>query len=646
MSLSRTPGIHPVQNTSTVLIANNSVFEKGRVILETDTNRIKTGDGVSTYTQLTYVEWNYEIVEAAGTDTYTGNFSKPFFLTYFPMMRVRVRFANANTGAATLNLNGEGAIPIKKTVSAALVTGDFLAGGIYELVYDGTNFQVLGSTSSGSAIPTIFQVLTAGNNATNLGILNLGNIVNTFGTRTLTIFQDSGNVQFWQPYLRDSSNGDTASVLIDISTPNSPYAELFASDGTKITQIRAAIDQVDIFGSPGTFKGALYSADYSANYTTRSLVDKAYVDARVPSTILTTRGDIIARDASAPVRLGLGASGTILRSNGTDLVYSTNTYPNTTPVGQILYATAANVIGGATDFLRLTTGELLLGTTALGLAEIFNATRNQNSGTYNTMINTTSGTAAYTATWWSSNAGTLSPSLFAGLFSAGYTSTGIYVASSATVHTNGTTPILIGTRGAAHLSLWTNLVERGRILSTGEFLIGRTAVGAISEWFGFQKDQNASTYLLVRNATSGTGGRASVVISGSSADGTGLYVASHSALYTTAGIAVASSSLVASNETGGLNMGTTSNAQASIWSNNLKRLIVSAAGSVAIGNGTAALATNVTDGFLYIPTCAGTPTGVPTAITGTVAMIFDTTNNKLYIYDGSWLGGTTPGAFT
>lgn len=60
---------------------------------------------------------------------------------------------------------------------------------------------------------------------------------------------------------------------------------------------------------------------------------------------------------------------------------------------------------------------------------------------------------------------------------------------------------------------------------------------------------------------------------------------------------------------------------------------------------TAALATDATRGFLYIPTCAGAPTGTPEAFTGTVAMVFDTTNNKLMIYDGSWLGGTTPGAF-
>jgi hypothetical protein len=51
------------------------------------------------------------------------------------------------------------------------------------------------------------------------------------------------------------------------------------------------------------------------------------------------------------------------------------------------------------------------------------------------------------------------------------------------------------------------------------------------------------------------------------------------------------------------------------------------------------LATNSTSGFPYIPTCAGTPTGTPTAITGVVPMIFDTTGVKLWIYTGgAWKG--------
>jgi hypothetical protein len=50
--------------------------------------------------------------------------------------------------------------------------------------------------------------------------------------------------------------------------------------------------------------------------------------------------------------------------------------------------------------------------------------------------------------------------------------------------------------------------------------------------------------------------------------------------------------------------------------------------------GNQALATNATDGFLYVPTCAGAPTGTPTARTGTAPIIVDTTNNKLYFYSG------------
>ena len=54
--------------------------------------------------------------------------------------------------------------------------------------------------------------------------------------------------------------------------------------------------------------------------------------------------------------------------------------------------------------------------------------------------------------------------------------------------------------------------------------------------------------------------------------------------------------------------------------------------NAAIGGGT--LATTATNGFLYVPTCAGTPTGTPTAKSGYAPIVVNTTNNKLYFYSG------------
>jgi hypothetical protein len=51
--------------------------------------------------------------------------------------------------------------------------------------------------------------------------------------------------------------------------------------------------------------------------------------------------------------------------------------------------------------------------------------------------------------------------------------------------------------------------------------------------------------------------------------------------------------------------------------------------------GPTTLATTATDGFLYIPGCAGIPTGVPTAKAGRIPMTVDTTNNRFYMYVNS-----------
>ena len=79
-------------------------------------------------------------------------------------------------------------------------------------------------------------------------------------------------------------------------------------------------------------------------------------------------------------------------------------------------------------------------------------------------------------------------------------------------------------------------------------------------------------------------------------------------------------------------IGPTSNTSLVFQTNGSARARIPAAGGMVVG--TAALTTTATDGFLYVPTCAGTPTGTPTTQTGTAPIVINTTNNKLYFYSG------------
>ena len=76
----------------------------------------------------------------SGTDTYTTTISS--ISAYIEGMVLYVKFGIVNTGASTLNVNSIGAVSIKKLATTDVIGGDLKAGGIYMLIYDGTNFQV------------------------------------------------------------------------------------------------------------------------------------------------------------------------------------------------------------------------------------------------------------------------------------------------------------------------------------------------------------------------------------------------------------------------------------------------------------------------------------------------------------------------
>lgn len=92
---------------------------------------------------------DFKPVTATGTDTYTCSMSNTL-TTYSNGRYFLILFTNANTGAATLNVDSIGAIAIKKGGSTALASGDIADGSVKLLAYDGTNFQII----SGEALTT------------------------------------------------------------------------------------------------------------------------------------------------------------------------------------------------------------------------------------------------------------------------------------------------------------------------------------------------------------------------------------------------------------------------------------------------------------------------------------------------------------
>lgn len=105
---------------------------------------VKTSAGTANVQTLTY--------DAAGAAYVTGE-----------IYRFIVGAALTNTGAATLNINGIGALAVQSD-GAALIGGELVAGRLAEVYYDGAQFQLLRSRlvkGTQSTKTSNYQLLTA-----------------------------------------------------------------------------------------------------------------------------------------------------------------------------------------------------------------------------------------------------------------------------------------------------------------------------------------------------------------------------------------------------------------------------------------------------------------------------------------------------
>lgn len=68
----------------------------------------------------------------------------------------------------------------------------------------------------------------------------------------------------------------------------------------------------------------------------------------------------------------------------------------------------------------------------------------------------------------------------------------------------------------------------------------------------------------------------------------------------------------------------------------VERARITSKGNFLFNPAGADLGTGAADGFPYLPTMNGAPTGTPTSYTGSVPMVYDRSNKRRYLYDGGW----------
>lgn len=265
MSVYDTDGDGIVDAAETATVPDASAVVKGivelatpaEVITGTDTVRAVTPEGfaggVAAYTRRVYG------AKIGGTDTYTLTTS-PALTAYTDGLMLLVAFTNVNTGAATLNVDGLGAIDLVKDGGSALLANDIRANLYYWVLYDGTDFHIqnkyLADTYTISVctglIPTVTDAATTywGNLPTNVGAVTERKIVirkkgllmvAEILCRAISVVGTNEN---WSLYIRVNNTTDYLIATVGAATAGRVFSNTAMNGGAGILLV--AGDYIEI----------------------------------------------------------------------------------------------------------------------------------------------------------------------------------------------------------------------------------------------------------------------------------------------------------------------------------------------------------------------------------------------------------------
>ncbi|NSZ82933.1 hypothetical protein G6L97_00740 [Agrobacterium tumefaciens] len=192
-------------------------------------------------------------------------------------MVVRIKITANNSGAATLNVNGLGAVPIITLLGSALSRGDLPSGAVMSLVYTGTAWMLAGLAYS--EIPII-------------------------GTRTIWVRTD-GN---------DNNSGEANNAGSALATIAEAFNRIKGAGSSATITIR--------LGNPGTYAAPGVLGSFSGDVTI--LGD------------LASQGSYIISGVAAPAIVGMNASA-ILRVYGVEVRNTGTALDNIRCVNGLMY---------------------------------------------------------------------------------------------------------------------------------------------------------------------------------------------------------------------------------------------------------------------------------------------------------------------
>jgi hypothetical protein len=303
------------------------------------------------------------------------------------------------------------------------------------------------------------------------------------------------------------------------------------------------------------------------------------------------------------------SAGAILRADGANWTATTATYPATSSAGTVLSSLTANTFSASASpvlgIAGTTAGTLGLSGATSGVVTLQTAAA---AGTWSLTLPTSGGTSGYVLQ--TDGAGVSS---WFNLFGT---------ANSWTANQSFTAQALLkdGTAASPGLAF-------SNYAGTGVYSYGANAIGiSINGVYAAQFDANGN--LLIGTADDGVSGANKITVA--SAGDAGITIRSGAANF---GNLYFSDATTGTGEYDGY-VRYDQNARAmTLGTAAVSRLTISSTGNIYPSGATS---TTMTDGFFYIPSAAGAPTGAPTAVSGYLPIYYDATNNYLYVYNGAW----------